>query len=78
MMGESPSVRLVHQHELGARHEPRCDGQHLLLAAGKALALLGQTLAQAREVAQHLLRHRIAVVSGAARPAGSAGGSPPR
>src|SRR6266850_2670865 len=41
--------RLVHQHERGVTHQRAADGEHLLLAAGDLVSLVGAPLGQARE-----------------------------
>src|SRR5439155_9427843 len=56
--------RLVHQQERGIAHQRAADGEHLLLAAGDLVALVGAPLGQAREQ----------VVDALERPAPGTGG----
>ena len=56
--------RLVHQQQRGIAHQRAADGEHLLLAAGDLVALVGAPLCQAREE----------VVDALERPAPGTGG----
>src|SRR5438876_6388965 len=56
--------RLVHQQQRGIAHQRAADGEHLLLAAGDLVALVGAPLCEAREQ----------VVDALERPAPGTGG----
>src|ERR1700730_10568405 len=45
-----PFHRLVQEQELGGGHERACDGQHLLLAAGKVIAEIELALLELRKI----------------------------
>src|SRR5438270_1156419 len=45
-----PFHRLVEEQELGVGHERTCDGQHLLLAAGKLIAEILLALLELRKI----------------------------
>src|SRR5215470_2868934 len=59
-----PFRGLVHEHELGPGDQPARDGEHLLLTARQRFALLLVALAQAREVAEHLVDQRAVALRG--------------
>src|SRR5271166_849662 len=49
-----PFGRLVQHDELGVGHQRAPDGEHLLLSAGKLVAVIAAALGEAREEAEHL------------------------